>query len=358
MTSAMKSGCKLPLAPRRMRAHIACSMLRLIAPLPVAVLIWLPGITSAPAQDASNWDTQAHTASRLIAGTASKSQESKNNGSKNHESNSPDGKIGDGAFLRAGIEIRLEPGWQTYWRDPGDSGAPPKFDFSASENVRSVSVLWPAPQRFPDGAGGNSIGYVNHVILPLHVVPTDDAKQTALRLKLDYDICSNICIPVETNLALRLSGDGAEDAAIERAEVHVPRHVALGVTLGVALGQEQRAEASQLGQARAQDTQGLAGESAKSDGLAILAVHRPGGAHDRVLVEVAAPTGAPVDLFVEGPTPDWSLPLPQQTAADGAIRRFVFDLDGLPPGAKPDGAALTFTAVSGEEAIEVTAHLD
>jgi len=88
-------------------------------------------------------------------------------------------------------------------------------------------------------------------------------------------------------------------------------------------------------------------------------VHRqPGGAHDRILVEVAASAAAPVDLFVEGPTPDWSLPLPQQTAADGGIRRFAFDLDGLPPGANPDGAALTFTAVSGDEAIEVTAHLD
>ncbi|HEV2625292.1 MAG TPA: hypothetical protein VGV62_09280, partial [Xanthobacteraceae bacterium] len=62
------------------------------------------------------------------------------------------------------------------------------------------------------------------------------------------------------------------------------------------------------------------------------------GAHDRVLVEVAAPRDAPVDLFVEGSTPDWSLPLPQQTAADGA--------------------ALTFTAISGEDAIEVTANLD
>jgi DsbC/DsbD-like thiol-disulfide interchange protein len=346
----MKSVCKLPLAPPGIRTPVACSILRLIAPLPLAVLIWLPGITTAPAQDASNWDTQAHTASRLIAGAASKSHES-----KNHVSNSPDGKSGDGAFLRAGIEIKLEPGWQTYWRDPGDSGAPPRFDFSASENVKSVSVLWPAPQRFPDGAGGNSIGYVNHVILPLHVVPTDDTKQTALRLKLDYDICSNICIPVEADLALRLSGDGAEDAAIERAEVRVPRHVGLGI----ALGREHRAEASQLGQARAQEAQGISGEGVKSDALAILAAHRqPGGAHDRVLVEVAAPAAAPVDLFVEGPTPDWSLPLPQQTAADGTVRRFVFDLDGLPPGAKPDGAALTFTAVSGEEAIEVTAHLD
>jgi len=357
---AMKSGCKLPLTPPAMRARSARSMLRLIVPLPVAALIWLPGITSAPAQDASNWDTQAHTASRLIAGAASKSQqskinESKNNESKNNESSSPDGKSRDGVFLRAGIEIKLEPGWQTYWRDPGDSGAPPKFDFSASENVESVSVLWPAPQRFPDGAGGNSIGYVNHVILPLHVVPTDDTKQTALRLKLNYDICSNICIPIEANLALALSGDGAEDAAIERAEVRVPRHVALGG----ALGQEHRAEASQLGQARAQDTQGFADAGVKGDALAILAVHRqPGGEHDRILVEVAASAAATVDLFVEGPTPDWSLPLPQQTAADGAIRRFAFDLDGLPPGAKPDGAALTFTAVSGEEAIEVTAHLD
>jgi len=352
MTSAMKSAekpsRKLPLAPRGMRARIARSMLRLIAPLPVAVLIWLPGVTSAPAQDASNWDTQAHTASRLIAGAASKNRENKNSG----------GPSRDAVFLRAGIEIKLEPGWQTYWRDPGDSGAPPKLDFSASENVKSVSVLWPAPQRFPDGAGGNSIGYVNHVILPLHVVPTDDTKQTALRLKLDYDICSNICIPVEANLALALSDGGAEDAAIERAEIHVPRHVALGV----AHGEEQRAEASQLGQvraqARAQDAQSPAGEGAKSDGLAILAVHRPGGVHERVFVEVAAPRGAPVDLFVEGPTPDWSLPLPQETTADGGVRQFVFDLDGLPPGAKPDGAALTFTVVSGEDAIEVTAHLD
>ena len=139
-----------------------------------------------------------------------------------------DSKNHDPAFLRAGIEIKLDPGWQTYWRDPGDSGAPPTFDFSGSENVKSVNVLWPAPERFPDGAGGNSIGYRNHVILPLHVVPTETAKRTALRLKLEYDVCSNICVPIESNLVLNLSGDGAEDAAIERAEIRVPRPVALG----------------------------------------------------------------------------------------------------------------------------------
>ena len=80
------------------------------------------------------------------------------------------------------------------------------------------------------------------------------------------------------NLKLALSGDGAEEAAIEKAEVRVPRRVALG----------------------------------PRNGLAMLAVHRePGDAHERVVVDVAAPEGAPVELFVEGPTPDWSLPLPE-----------------------------------------------
>jgi DsbC/DsbD-like thiol-disulfide interchange protein len=297
-----------------------------------AILLWLAAVPSASAQDASNWDGQAHSAARLIAGAMSKNR--------------------DAAFLRAGIEIKLDPGWQTYWRDPGDSGVPPVFDFSGSENVKSVSVLWPAPERFPDGAGGNSIGYRNHVVLPLHVVPAEVAKPTALRLKLEYDVCANICIPVESNLVLNLSGDGAEDAAIERAEIRVPRPVALG----------QQAHAG----ATAERDQAAAGQGPRvenadrhAEPLAILGVHRqPGDAHDRVVVDVAAPVGAPVDLFVEGPTPDWSLPLPQQGAADGALRHFEFELDGLPPHAKAEGAALTLTAVSGDDAIEVTAHLD
>ena len=297
---------------------------------PATALLCLATAPSASAQDASNWDGQVHSAARLIAGAM--------------------GKDHDAAFLRAGIEIRLDPGWLTYWRDPGDSGAPPTFDFAGSENVKSVKVLWPAPERFPDGAGGHSIGYRDHVTLPLHVVPTEAAKQAALRLKLEYDVCFSICIPIESNLVLNLNGDGAEDATIERAEIRVPRPVALG--------QEARTEAMHE---RAEAGGAAAGESAdlQREPLAILGLHRhPGDAHDRVVVDVAAPVGAPVDLFVEGPTSDWSLPLPQQGAAEGAVRHFEFELEGLPPDAKAEGAALTLTAVSGENAIEVTAHLD
>jgi DsbC/DsbD-like thiol-disulfide interchange protein len=290
-------------------------MVLMLAP----VLICSCDVPPALAQDASSWDTQRYTQSRLLAGAMSKS--------------------GDATFLHAGIEIRLDPGWKTYWRDPGDSGAPPTFDFFGSKNVKSVSVLWPAPERFPDGAGGNSIGYLDNVILPLRVVPQDAAKQTVLRVKLGYDICSNICIPVEANLDLPLRNDGAEETAIGKAEARVPRRVTLGQN-SVKGGPPENA-------------------NAQANSLAILAVHRqPGDAHDRVVVDVAAPTGATVNLFAEGPTPDWALPLPEQTATHGAVRQFAFDLDGLPPDAHTEGAILTLTAVSADDAIEVKAHLD
>jgi DsbC/DsbD-like thiol-disulfide interchange protein len=261
---------------------------------------------TARAQDASAWDSQTHAAARLIAGSMT--------------------KTGDASFVRAGLEIRLDPGWKTYWRDPGDSGVPPTLDFSGSENVKSVTVLWPAPERFPDGAGGNSIGYLGDIILPLRVIPKDAAREPSVHLKLGYAVCGTLCVPAEASLELALSGDGAEEKMIEKSEVRVPRRVALGV------GKD----------------------------LVVRSVHRePGDGHDRVVVEVAAPEGATVDLFVEGPTPEWSLPLPEPIGPAAApVRHFTFDLDGLPPGAEAKGATLTITAVSDGDAIEVPAHLD
>jgi DsbC/DsbD-like thiol-disulfide interchange protein len=331
MNSAGKSGPKVlgitgssPTAPIARRILLARRLFR------AAIVLCLSPL-SVFAQDASNWNGQSHSAARLIAGAINKN--------------------GDTPFVRAGVEIKLDPGWLTYWRDPGDSGAPPSFDFSGSENVKAVNVLWPAPERLPDGAGGHSIGYRDHVLLPLHVVPAETAKQTALRLKLAYDICSNICIPAEADLVLQLGGDGAEDAAIAQAELRVPRPVALGQQARPVATAERALAATAQGVTESPDR--------PREPLAILRLHRePGDAHERVVVDVEAPAGAPVDLFVEGPTPDWSLPIPQQGAAEGAIRHFEFELEGLPPNAKVEGAALTLTAVSGDDAIEVTTHLD
>jgi len=77
-----------------------------------------------------------------------------------------------------------------------------------------------------------------------------------------------------------------------------------------------------------------------------------------VLVDVSAPDTTEVSLFAEGPTPDWALPIPTLAANNPpGTKRFAFELEGLPPGAKPDGAALKLTLVGGERAYEFNVNL-
>ena len=236
--------------------------------------------------------------------------------------------------LRAGIEVRLDPGWKTYWRDPGDSGTPPSFDFAESANVESVRTQWPAPVRFEDGAGGYSIGYRDHVIWPLQVIPKDGSKPTSLHVKLHYAVCGELCVPAEADLGLLLSRKkGAEETTLLAAEARVPRLAALHA------------------------------ENGCGEILAVCSIHRElKEGRQRVVVEVAAPQDTPIELFAEGPTPEWALPLPEAdhsaSVKPTSLRRFTFTLDGLPPGAQAEGAMLTLTAVTPTDAVEVKARLD
>ena len=70
----------------------------------------------------------------------------------------------------SGIQLRMDPGWKTYWRNPGDSGMPPEFDWTGSKNLKSAEVLYPAPRRFDD-AGGVAVGYGEDVLFPVKLMP-------------------------------------------------------------------------------------------------------------------------------------------------------------------------------------------
>src|SRR2546422_1306407 len=112
------------------------------AALGVAALCVACTTSEARAEDASPWQRDAHSAVRLLAGSRS------------------------GGVLLGGIAIQLEPGWKTYWRTPGDSGVPPRFDFSKSDNVEAVTGFLPAPIEFDDGARGVFLGYKKQGGLP------------------------------------------------------------------------------------------------------------------------------------------------------------------------------------------------
>jgi DsbC/DsbD-like thiol-disulfide interchange protein len=254
----------------------------------------------ARAADASAWSDDIRSSVRLIAGSHS----------------------GAEPRLRAGIEVKLQPGWKTYWRYPGDSGVPPRFDFSGSDNVLRAKVLYPAPHLFTDETG-NSIGYKTNVIFPVQVTPKQPGKPVTLTVKVDYAVCEKLCIPAEGKAELNFgNGASANDAALADAEAKVPKPV-----------------------------------TAADAGLSARRVTNSA----KPLVDVDLPaSGRPTALFVEGPSAEWALPIPMaaQGAPPGRLH-FGFELDGLPPGVDPKAPfELTFTVVDGDRAIEVKSHLD
>ncbi len=273
----------------KIHAHAAAI---LAVNLVVTVAVSRPAL----AGDASAWDGDQRAAVRLIAGAQR------------------------GPVRRAGIEIRLAPGWKTYWRYPGDSGIPPRFDFSHSKNVKSVTVRYPAPHRLTDESG-TSIGYKHGVVFPLDIVPQNAAQPVVLAVKADYAVCEKICIPAEGKAELNVTGrPGVQDGWLKQNDALVP-------------------VAAQIGE----------GET-----LAVRSVTRE---NKRILVDVAAP-GA-IELFAEGPAADWALPVPAPVdGAPAGQQRFAFELEGLPPNTRPGGATLMLTAVSGGQAIEVPYRLD
>jgi DsbC/DsbD-like thiol-disulfide interchange protein len=254
----------------------------------------------ARAEDASPWQRDGHSAVRLLAGSRS------------------------GAVLLGGIAFQLQPGWKTYWRTPGDSGVPPRFDFSKSENIEAVTILWPAPTKFDDGGGGHSLGYKNQIVLPLRIVAKNTDKPVTLRAGINYAVCEKLCIPVEANAELAFASVAStEDSALFAALDTVPKPASIG------------------------DPNPLTIRDVKRDGKS------------SVLVDVATPDAREVSLFVEGPTPDWALPVPTLLEpSPPGVKRFSFELDGLPPGAKPEGAALKLTLVGGDRAYEFNINLN
>lgn len=134
---------------------------------------------------------------------------------------------GRDAFIQAGLQVRLEPGWIFYWRTPGDGGLSPDFDWSGSRNVGTVDVRWPLPGLKETG-DLVSYGYHDQVLLPLTVQAERPGRAMDLSLRLDYGVCAEICIPYSHTVTLSLPvgiglpPDSAMAPALRAAAQSVP----------------------------------------------------------------------------------------------------------------------------------------
>ncbi|HUW73867.1 MAG TPA: protein-disulfide reductase DsbD domain-containing protein [Methyloceanibacter sp.] len=284
--------------------RIVCSAQRatlLLTALAVATIsgIAFGGAGLAASKGESAWSGQTNSRVRLVSGTIAR----------------------DGvSALYAGVQLRMEPDWKTYWQNPGDSGVPPTFDWAGSKNLKSAEVLYPVPHRFAD-ANGTAIGYHDEVVFPVKIVPERPGEPVELSLNFEYGLCKDLCIPNAVELSATLPADlGKGDARlIEMTLARVPK-------------------------------------PAQADGLPRIAkvVQQLDGETPGLEVEALFPEGATgTDLFIA--SPEVLVPVPKALGPlqDGK-QRFVVAFLAPAEAAAIKGKPLTLTLISNQGSTDTT----
>lgn len=132
----------------------------------------------------------------------------------------PDG-LAPGQEAWLGLRITHRPEWHTYWKNPGDSGLATSLQWTLPAGLESGDIQWPTPHKLPVGPLMN-YGYEGTLLLPvpLHVGQGFDATQAEIRLRADWLVCKEVCIPESGEFRLTLPGrasSGTEHAAVFQA---------------------------------------------------------------------------------------------------------------------------------------------
>jgi thiol:disulfide interchange protein DsbD len=125
-----------------------------------------------------------------------------------------------GQPVRLALRQQIEPGWHTYWSNPGESGLPTTIDWRLPQGFRAGAISWPAPERFSFGPVV-SYGYEREVLLPVTMdVPADVRSGTIVTLAAhaSWLVCAETCIPEEAEITISLPVGATREADPQWAE--------------------------------------------------------------------------------------------------------------------------------------------
>lgn len=134
--------------------------------------------------------------------------------------------------LRVGLRLQLQPGWHTYWQNPGDAGEAPHVHVTLNgvRTGEAEQVKWPVPERVSEG-GLMAYVYQGDVLLPLRVsMQGQGAGDVQITAMADWLVCADVCVPEKGEFSLTLpagpqsSGHEAMEASLfRRADAVMPQ---------------------------------------------------------------------------------------------------------------------------------------
>ncbi|NIJ50658.1 protein-disulfide reductase DsbD family protein [Rhizomicrobium electricum] len=127
-----------------------------------------------------------------------------------------------GKTVWVAIRQQMDPGWHTYWRNPGEAGVATSIAWTLPPGISAGDIRWPAPEQFSDETVTN-YGYEKDATLLVPLTAAATAEPGMAHLTVNLLACEHMCIPEQATLDLDLgkaSGDAAMFKAARRA---IPR---------------------------------------------------------------------------------------------------------------------------------------
>jgi thiol:disulfide interchange protein/DsbC/DsbD-like thiol-disulfide interchange protein len=114
--------------------------------------------------------------------------------------------VAPGQSFWVALEFNIRDGWHTYWRNPGDSGQATSLKWQLPPGFKASDIIWATPHRFELPPLVN-YGYAKHAVHLVNIVAPGDLKLGApvvLSAKASWLVCSDVCIPEDAELQLKL----------------------------------------------------------------------------------------------------------------------------------------------------------
>lgn len=125
-----------------------------------------------------------------------------------------------GTVVWAGVDLKMDPGWHTYWKNPGQAGMATTITWQLPPGVTAGEIRWPLPTKFPP-IEVTTYGYEDETMLlvPLTIGTNTPAGPITLTADLTWLECMDVCIPVKTSVQATLTVGAATKASADAAAI-------------------------------------------------------------------------------------------------------------------------------------------
>jgi thiol:disulfide interchange protein DsbD len=129
-----------------------------------------------------------------------------------------------GDVVLAGVELKMAPGWHTYWRNGGDAGLPTTVTWTLPPGISAGQIEWPIPEKTVTPAGDTPLytyGYEDTVVLLVPIKLAADLRPGPAQLSAEvaWMECKDSCFPRKGTVSASLTVGGESKRSTNYATV-------------------------------------------------------------------------------------------------------------------------------------------